>query len=220
MQCSTCRLEAVIFQPYSGRHLCRSHFILDLEAKAKRAIRVHHGMQPGDHIAVAVNGDSAGNALLFFLRKLTGNRKDIRISAIMVGEGQENTDFIPDADTTKIAIAATLENAAASVLTMILRGDVEKCFGPGPATAGGIPRITPFIHIPAEEIAVYAHLCGVGGEVRIASKEPFPLFSDVMAILADYSSRHPATPHAVLNLCEALGQAGGSHDDSTIRHGT
>ena len=82
MQCSKCRNEGIIFQPYSGQHLCREHFISDFEAKAKRAIRVHQWMQPGDHIAVAMSGDPADDALLFFFRKLTGNRRDIRVSEV------------------------------------------------------------------------------------------------------------------------------------------
>jgi tRNA(Ile)-lysidine synthase TilS/MesJ len=207
MQCSTCRHEAVIFQPYSGRYLCGDHLILDLEAKAKRAIRVHHGMQPGDHIAVILTGDSAGNALLMFLRKLTGKRKDIRVSAVFVDNGQNSSEIIPDPDITKVAVATTLEDAAASALAMILRGNLETCNGHGLPALHGLSWIAPFSHIPAEEIATYARLCGVEGEQRTDGKESNPLFSEVKAMLADYSSRHPAAPHAVLTLYESLAQS-------------
>jgi tRNA(Ile)-lysidine synthase TilS/MesJ len=42
---------------------------------------------PGDHIAVALSGDAGSSALLYFLKKLTASRRDIRISAITVDEG-------------------------------------------------------------------------------------------------------------------------------------
>jgi uncharacterized protein (TIGR00269 family) len=87
MQCSKCRNKAVLFQDYSGRYLCRHHFEDDVEAKAKHEIRRHHWMVPGDHIAVALSGDSGSIALLHFLKKLTSNRRDICISAITVDEG-------------------------------------------------------------------------------------------------------------------------------------
>ena len=87
MQCSACRREAVIFQPYSGKHLCPVHFTRDLEAKAKRTIRSHSWLRPGDHIAVMLGGDAASAGLLFFLAGITKDRRDIRLSAITVDPG-------------------------------------------------------------------------------------------------------------------------------------
>jgi uncharacterized protein (TIGR00269 family) len=87
MQCSKCSRTAVIFQEYSGQHLCSQHFDADVEAKAKHEIRRNHWLSSGDHIAVALSGDSGSSALLYFLKKLTSNRRDIRISAISVDEG-------------------------------------------------------------------------------------------------------------------------------------
>ncbi len=87
MQCDACRREAVVFQPYSGKHLCPVHFLKDFEAKAKRTIRSHGWLRPGDHIAVVLPGDAAGAALLVFLVNLTENRRDIRLSAITIDHG-------------------------------------------------------------------------------------------------------------------------------------
>ena len=89
MRCDKCGNEAVLYQDYSGQHLCHQHFIMDMEAKAKRAIRTHHWMKTGDHIAVALSGDPATIALVFFLKKLTEKRRDIRVSAITIDEGIE-----------------------------------------------------------------------------------------------------------------------------------
>jgi uncharacterized protein (TIGR00269 family) len=87
MQCNRCRREAVIHQPYSGLHLCGQHFFADLEAKAKRAIRTHHWLTSGDHIAVALSGSNGSSALLFFLKNLTARRRDITLSSITIDEG-------------------------------------------------------------------------------------------------------------------------------------
>ena len=87
MQCNKCRREALLFQEYSGQHLCRHHFEADLERKAKHEIRSHRWLVPGDHIAVALSGDAGSSALLCFLKKLTASRRDIRISAITVDAG-------------------------------------------------------------------------------------------------------------------------------------
>jgi uncharacterized protein (TIGR00269 family) len=87
MQCNKCRKEAVIYQEYSGRHLCERHSEEDLERKAKHEIRRHHWLEHGDHVAVALSGDQNSSALLYFLKKLTSSRRDIGISAITIDEG-------------------------------------------------------------------------------------------------------------------------------------
>lgn len=215
MQCSKCKGEAVIFQPYSGQHLCRDHFIDDLEAKAKRSIRVHQWMKPGDHIGVLVTGSVADNALLFFLQKLTGNRRDVRISAHPACRGTPGYKrILGDAGMTKVALATTLEDAAASVLTSILQGEPDKDLLSGSDTGITLPLIAPFSHIPAYEIAAYARLHGLSREETPDPQERDPLFTEMKAMLIDYSRRHPAAPHAVLNLFEVLGNTG-YHNHST-----
>jgi uncharacterized protein (TIGR00269 family) len=87
MQCNKCRREAILFQEYSGQHLCKYHVAADVEAKAKYEIRQHRWMVSGDHIAVALSGGKNSSALLYFLKKLTAERRDIRLLAITVDEG-------------------------------------------------------------------------------------------------------------------------------------
>ena len=86
MQCGMCREEAVTFQQYSGKYLCRRHFIDDIEAKAKHAIRSRRWLKAGDHIGVDFSGDCASTVLLFFLHHLFSNRKDIRVTAVIIDE--------------------------------------------------------------------------------------------------------------------------------------
>jgi len=84
MQCSKCLRDAIIFQPYSGLHLCDQHVAADVNAKAKKMIRAHQWLKCGDHIAVALSGNKSSGALLYFLKQLTAERRDIRISAITI----------------------------------------------------------------------------------------------------------------------------------------
>ena len=87
MQCSKCRRDAILFQRYSGLHLCEHHFNRDLEAKAKRTIREHRWIESGDTVAVALSGGKDSSAVLFFLHKLLSERRDVRLMAITVDEG-------------------------------------------------------------------------------------------------------------------------------------
>jgi len=87
MQCNKCRRDAILFQEYSGQHLCKYHVEADVEAKAKYEIRRNRWMVTGDHIAVALSGGKNSSALLYFLKKLTADRRDIRLSAITIDEG-------------------------------------------------------------------------------------------------------------------------------------
>ena len=107
MQCDACRREAVVFQPYSGRHLCPVHFLKGFEAKAKRTIRSHGWLHPGDHIAVVLSGDAPGAALLVFLKNLTENRRDIRLSTITIDPGMSGGP-VPE-QASKVAAACGVE---------------------------------------------------------------------------------------------------------------
>jgi len=84
MQCDKCRRQAIIHQRYSGLRLCREHFIADLESKAKKGIRFNGGLSRNDHILLAVHGDYRGCALLHFMAALTGKRRGVRLSAIVI----------------------------------------------------------------------------------------------------------------------------------------
>lgn len=205
MQCSKCKGTAVIFQHYSGQYLCEDHLTLDIEAKVKRLIRQQQWMRPGNHIAVALTGTAADNALLLFFRNLTGKRRDIRVSGIPVsGKITDHFASAREQGITRIALSTTLEMSAASLLADLLRGDVERCTGSGPAHTGTPVLIFPFCHIPDEEIALYARIHRAGGDPPAPERDDDPLLADVHTLLTAYSQRHPAAPHAIVNLCDTL----------------
>jgi tRNA(Ile)-lysidine synthase TilS/MesJ len=263
-RCDKCGKESVLFQKYSGQHLCRVHFVADLESKAKRAIRTHHWLRTGDHIAVAFTGDSATSALLYFLKKLTAKRRDIRISAICIDEGIAGFHDLTEvkditrllgadcfsesfyheygitmaeivqqkspADAcqycrvlrhqllnriarengiTKLALGSSLDDGARDVLSDVLCGNAEHLIVAHRTITGVVPRIRPFMDVPAQEIRLYAALlCGdrdAGDYLSAAC--PYSASArelDIHALLDEYTLNHPATKHALVNLRENL----------------
>ncbi len=230
MQCDKCRNEAVLFQPYSGRHLCGGHLALDIEARAKRSIRSHHWMRTGDHIAVVLQGDKKSAALLHFLKKLTAGRRDIRLSAVLAGNRVAGTDEpsaamrvaeslripcieIPwpggrgapeGAGITKFALAFTLDDIAREVLVQFLSGTAGRLVHPPSAGSGPIPVICPFIAVPSDEVDSYWDQEGTGISLAPCTPGADPLSRDVEALFRNFHHRHPATGHALLNLAEGL----------------
>ncbi len=87
MKCQRCSKTAVHYQKYSNAHLCKTHFIADVERKIKRDIRKFKMVERNDRIAVALSGGKDSTALLYVLHKIFGKRKDIELSAITIDEG-------------------------------------------------------------------------------------------------------------------------------------
>ncbi len=98
----------------------------------------------------------------------------------------------------------TLDGASVEILSGILRGDPGICLASTHNTGGGLPTIAPFCHIPSEEIALYARIHGLEGGSPLETEDDDSLRADVKRLLDEYTSRHPAAPHAVLNLCDSL----------------
>jgi len=87
MKCQRCSKSAVVHQKYSNAHLCKPHFIEDVERKIKRDIRKFKMVERGDRIAVALSGGKDSIALLYVLHKIFGNRPDIELLALTIDEG-------------------------------------------------------------------------------------------------------------------------------------
>jgi tRNA(Ile)-lysidine synthase TilS/MesJ len=228
MQCSRCGCEAVIFQAYSGRHLCGRHLVRDIEARAKRSIRSHRWMRPGDHIAVPVCGDLKSSALLCFLNKLVAARRDIRLSAFIppdtTGTGSGSVAMsiseslgipvievpAPGGPATKIALAVSLDDLAEDVLGQFLFGNAEQIVNPFRSEWNKIPLICPFITLPSEELDLYWRIEGTDFELPPGRSFNYTLKIETRKMIEDFSRRHPATKYAVLHLAETLsnGKAG------------
>lgn len=89
IQCKKCNHEAIIFQKYSGMHLCKKHFVEDVERKIKLTIRKEYSIRKNDVITVALSGGKDSSVALYVIHKILGQRRDIEIIAISVDEGIE-----------------------------------------------------------------------------------------------------------------------------------
>jgi len=87
MKCQRCPKSAVIYQKYSNAHLCRSHFIEDVERKIKRDIRKFKMIGRGDRIVVALSGGKDSITLLYILHMIFKDRPDLEIFALTIDEG-------------------------------------------------------------------------------------------------------------------------------------
>ncbi|MBZ3936365.1 TIGR00269 family protein [Methanimicrococcus blatticola] len=86
-KCRKCSTPAIIYQPYSGLHLCKKHFFEDVERKAKLTMRQRYPVKKNDVIAVGFSGGKDSSVSLLLMHKIFGNRPDIRIVAITIDEG-------------------------------------------------------------------------------------------------------------------------------------
>jgi uncharacterized protein (TIGR00269 family) len=83
MKCDKCSAPAVLFQKYSGLHLCKTHFAADVEKKIKRELRKE---QIEGTLAVALSGGKDSAVTLSVLSDLLPPR-GIEIIAVTVDEG-------------------------------------------------------------------------------------------------------------------------------------
>ena len=86
MKCK-CGRRAVYWRKYEGTHLCKTCFTKSVEAKAKRTIRKHRMIQPGDRIAVAYSGGKDSSSVLYILHNIIKHRRDMELFAILIDEG-------------------------------------------------------------------------------------------------------------------------------------
>lgn len=237
MRCDKCRNESVFFQSYSGRHLCGRHLLLDVETRAKHSVRSHRWICSNDHIAVPVYGDRSSAVLLSFLKKLTADRRDIRLSAVLPCKGDammvdrsaarqvaeslripwiemppmeyETND---QGRVTKIALGITIDGVAQSVLGEFLFGNVNRLVQPGSPGKNPLPVICPFITVPSEELDLSWEFWGTAISLPRGSPAQANPGMETETLLKDYSRRHPATKYALLHLAEQLssGNAAGT----------
>ncbi|MGZ8880431.1 MAG: TIGR00269 family protein, partial [Halobacteriota archaeon] len=83
MKCDKCSASAILFQRYSGLHLCKSHFFIDVEKKIKRQVRKE---KIEGTLAIALSGGKDSAVTLSVLNDLL-SRRGIDIVAISVDEG-------------------------------------------------------------------------------------------------------------------------------------
>jgi len=86
-RCDTCGEPAVYRERRTGRHLCRDHFIADVEGRVLETIRSRNLIAPGDHVAIALSGGKDSTALLMILSNILPDLGPVRLTAITIDEG-------------------------------------------------------------------------------------------------------------------------------------
>jgi tRNA(Ile)-lysidine synthase TilS/MesJ len=89
VSCDKCRAGAIIFQRYSGMHLCSAHLEEDIHRKIRESIRETGIFARPARVAVALSGGKDSATLLYALKALFSRRQDIEIAAIVIDEGGE-----------------------------------------------------------------------------------------------------------------------------------
>jgi uncharacterized protein (TIGR00269 family) len=85
--CDKCNARAVIYQRYSGMHLCQSHFDDDVHRKVREALRETRIFGKGAKLAISLDGGKNSSAMLYILKNLFSRRRDIEMVAVLVDEG-------------------------------------------------------------------------------------------------------------------------------------
>lgn len=86
-RCDKCNARTVIFQRYSGMHLCQSHFDDDVHRKVREALRETGIFGKGAKLAIDLDGGKNSSVMLYILRNLFSRRRDIDMVAVLVDEG-------------------------------------------------------------------------------------------------------------------------------------
>ena len=94
-KCDKCPCCAIIYQRYSGMHLCREHFEEDVHRKIREALRRTGLFGHGARIAVGLDGGRKSATLAFVLKNLFSRRRDIELLAVIIDEGKKTS---PTAD--------------------------------------------------------------------------------------------------------------------------
>jgi len=95
--CDKCQSRAIIYQKYSGMHLCQAHFDQDAHRKVRECLRQSGLFGRGARLAVGLNGGKSSAALLFILKNLFCRRRDIDLVAIIIDEGCEGRAALKEA---------------------------------------------------------------------------------------------------------------------------
>ncbi|OKY79037.1 MAG: tRNA(Ile)-lysidine synthase TilS/MesJ [Candidatus Methanohalarchaeum thermophilum] len=89
-KCDKCSEDSIIYQSYSGLHLCKKHFIESVESKVMKYIRKHIDIGNEEKLCVALSGGKDSCVLLYLIDKIFGEWPNLDIISITIDEGIEN----------------------------------------------------------------------------------------------------------------------------------
>lgn len=85
-----CGAKAIYTRRYEGNSYCAPCFKDQFERRVKRTIRSHSLVEKNDVIVVGVSGGKDSSVSLALMKKIFGDRPDVRIIAVSIDEGIEH----------------------------------------------------------------------------------------------------------------------------------
>lgn len=198
-------MPAVLYQSYSGRHLCADHLCTDIVSRAKRVIRQNHWLVRGDRIGF-FEGMRGSEPLFVFLENLLNNRSDVGLIRLILPDSatlnepvplQALSDIAIKAGVTRIALSDTTEDIAVRTLDALFSDKVDLLLN-GDHPNLSIPVMLPFREIPDKELQLFADHYGVS--VRGLEYQEYHLISlekSLRTLLGEFTAGHPSAPHAM-----------------------
>ena len=92
MKCTKCDQDAIIFTPYSGSHLCSTHFINSIERRVRHRIRAD-GLITGStekspsQWVIGVSGGKDSAVLTYILHNMLDKDPRVQLTALTINEG-------------------------------------------------------------------------------------------------------------------------------------
>lgn len=223
--CSRCREPSVLFQRYSGRHLCATHLAADILIRTKRTIRIQGGLGKKPVLSIIWDG-SARYLLLYILGCIVGNRPNMEFVILHINSGcnhqdspsnqvplpsgitireeylqyEHITEVVTSSGSDRIVQACTLDDEAEQVLSSLLSGDC--CSLICSDQTFPVPCLTPLREIPYTELMMVADYWGVPIQEKKGEE------SDIRKIVTDLTNNHPSLPFSLLNYRDRLCELG------------
>ena len=85
-RCCKCTMPAVIYQKYSGMHLCPLHFDDDVHRKVRETLRRTGLFAHGLRLALAMDGGMGSVVMASIIKKLFERRRDIHLFALILDD--------------------------------------------------------------------------------------------------------------------------------------
>lgn len=198
-------MPAVLYQSYSGRHLCADHLCDDIFSRAKRVIRQNHWLVRGDRIGFFDDLRGSG-PLSVFLENLLNKRSDVDLIRLNIPDSGTLKEFVTSqalseiavkAGVTRIALSDTAEDVAVRTLDALFIDQVEILLK-GQYSGMSVPVMLPFREIPGKELQLFSDHYGVSTQgLDYSEHHQTSLKKPLHMLLEEFTANHPSAPHAL-----------------------